>query len=91
MGSVEIILQCVGHCVETAARREFERLMGNYFDEKGNSENLETRIELLSNFLNTANFPALRASDPRFSGETPGPVALIKDENAEKGYRLKIL
>ncbi len=81
MTAVEVILRCVGHCVETAARREFERLMGEYFDGKGKLENIEARIELLSDFLNSADFPALRASDPRLSGEVDSVVIIQRNDD----------
>ncbi len=87
MASTQIILHCSGHCVETAARREFETLMNEYFDGKG-SLDIEAKLDLLSLFLRTADFPALRASDPRLSGVVDSRVLLIRDADAEHGYRI---
>ena len=87
MASTRIILHCSEHCVETAARREFEKLMSDYFDGKGSSD-IEAKLELVSLFLRTADFPALRASDLRLSGEMDSRVLLIRDPNAGHGYRI---
>lgn len=86
MAAAEVILRCAGHCVETAARREFERLMGDYFDGKEDSGIIEAQIALLSDFLNTADFPALRASDPRLSGEVASVVVITR--NDDEGYHI---
>jgi hypothetical protein len=74
-----VILNLNGHCVETAARNEFRRLMDAIFDETGDTSGLEARIELIRAFLDTADFSALRASDTRLAGETEAAVELSRD------------
>ncbi len=81
-----VILSLDGHCVETAARHEFKRLMDAIFDETGDTTELEARIELVRAFLESADFPTLRASDPRLSGEIKASVELSRD--AGGGTRL---
>ncbi len=63
--------------------------MGDYFEGKGNVKNIEAKIELLSNFLNTADFPALRASDPRLSGELDSVVVITG--SGDKKYSITFL
>lgn len=87
MGSVKVILHCKGHCIETAAKKEFESLMAQYFDATGNTEMIEMQIALLSDFLKTANFPKLRSSDPRLSGEIESTVVL--ERHGDKDYILQ--
>lgn len=72
---LRVTLHLEGHCVETAARKEFKRLMDALFDETGDAPELEARIELVRAFLDTADFPALRASDERLAGD--GSVTVI--------------
>jgi hypothetical protein len=73
-----VTLHLAGHCVETAARKEFKRLMDAAFDEPGDSPEQEARIELVRAFLASADFPALRASDPRLGGEVDAAVVLSR-------------
>lgn len=78
---VRLTLHLSGHCVETAARKEFKRLMDAAFDETGDNPELEARIELVRAFLASADFPALRASDPRLAGEKDAALALSRGDN----------
>ncbi|MCX7678269.1 MAG: hypothetical protein N2316_03530 [Spirochaetes bacterium] len=89
MNTVKVILHCAGHCIETAARKELERLMGDYFEGKGDLPSLEAKISLLSDFLHSANFPSLRASDPRLSGEMDCTVALMRNENGRFTFEFR--
>jgi len=49
-----------GHCLETAARREYQRLTRAYLRGELEESEAEERIELLREFLEEADFPALR-------------------------------
>lgn len=81
--AVEIILDLQGHCVETAAKHEYKRLMDRVFTEDvlGDSEAyIEEKIGLLSDFLHAADFSALRASDEQLAGITGGSARLYRSE-----------
>jgi len=78
---LRVTLHLEGHCVETAARKEFKRLMDALFDETGDAPELEARIELVRAFLDTADFPALRASDGRLAGTEPATVIIARGED----------
>ena len=78
---VHVTLHLSGHCVETAARKEFKRLMDAAFDETADNPGLEARIELVRAFLASADFPALRASDPGLAGEKDAAVALFRGDD----------
>jgi len=47
------------HCVETTARKEYQRLMQEYLAGKG-SDDFEEKVDLLRTFLETADFRKLR-------------------------------
>ena len=47
------------HCVETTARKEYQRLMQEYLAGKG-SDDSEEKVDLLRTFLETADFRKLR-------------------------------
>jgi len=48
------------HCVETAARAEYDGIMRALLREGGDDEELGERLELLREFLVSADFAALR-------------------------------
>jgi len=77
----EARLRLVGHCVETAAKMEFKRLMDAAFEETGDTADLEARIELIRAFLEEADFPALRSSDPRLAGEVEAEVNIARGDD----------
>ncbi len=84
---VEVRLGLVGHCVETAAKMEFKRLMDALFEEAGDTVELEARIELVRAFLEEADFPALRASDARLAGEEESTAILSR--GTDGGFLIK--
>ena len=47
------------HCVETIARKEYQRLMQEYLAGKG-SDDFEEKVDMLRTFLETADFRKLR-------------------------------
>ncbi len=60
MVKMEITLHLKGHCIETAARKRYEQLVRELLKE--DDERKEKELELLVEFLNTANFSELRRS-----------------------------
>ncbi len=86
--SCEIRLSLSGHCVETAARNEFKRLMDEYFAGAGESVGVEERLALLREFIETSDFKALRASDERLSGAVECTVTVYRDSRGGTGLRI---
>ena len=77
----KVKLSIRGHCIETAAKNEFKRYMDSYFSSSDVSKEDEEKIQLLSDFLTTSDFSALRAQDDRLSGEVESDVTIYRDEN----------
>ena len=58
---MEIIIDTSGHCIETASKKEYERLIQQYFkSDPAEKSILEQQIEALAYFLEYADFPGLR-------------------------------
>jgi hypothetical protein len=78
---VRVELHTGDHCIETAAKNEFRRLMDSYFAAPpGRQEQgIEEKLALLRDFLDTSDFPALRASDPRLSGYRESRIRITRD------------
>ncbi len=74
-------LRLDGHCVETAARGEFKRLMDRFFSDCGDEPDLGERLELLREFIEISDFAALRSFDERLSGAVPCTVTVYRNES----------
>lgn len=59
-GHVIVLAVDPDHCVETAARKEYERLVKAYLRGEGEEEETERKVELLREFLECADFGRLR-------------------------------
>jgi hypothetical protein len=78
-----VILKTGGHCIETSAKKEFMRITGLILDSTDDTvqPEMEYGLELLKDFLETADFNTLRSSDDRLSGVVEGTCLLSRDEN----------
>ena len=81
--SATVELEIKNHCVQTAARKEYGRLMETYFNTDDPEGMLEEKIELLREFIENSDFPKLRSSDSRLSGEVEAKVLLSKDARGD--------
>lgn len=59
---IEVMLQPnLSHCIETVAKREYERVLGQLMKSGEEDSQLEQRLELLRLFLESADFGTLRS------------------------------
>ena len=82
----EIVMEIRRHCVETQAKRMYEKSVREYFkqlgtDFIGHKKKLEKHIEGLKYFLEHADFPHLRSSHPALSGGKPAHIVLQIPDN----------
>jgi len=68
------------HCIETAARRLYNRKLARYFKDRDARQRLETEIELLKTALETFDFSRLRSDYPVLAGNCDCSVALKYDK-----------
>jgi len=78
----------LSHCIETVAKREYWASVEKYL--KG-ERNLEEKIELLKQFLETADFRQLRRESEKHLIEGKGVKFLLYSEEGELRYEMKIL
>ncbi len=83
-----IVIHIGGHCVETGAKRELKRLMDAYFDGAGDPSDIEESIELVREFLESADFSALRSSDERLDGTVESRVELGRDSSGSPSLKI---
>ncbi len=55
---MEVVLHLSGHCIETAAKKRYERLVQELL--RRDNESMERELEFLLEFLKRANFNDLR-------------------------------
>ena len=72
----EIELDLGRHCIETATRRRYNRLLSEYFRGRQGDPELEARLELLQKALTDLDFPSLRAAYKELCGNTAARVVL---------------
>ncbi len=76
---MEIPLDVRKHCVETAMKSAYERLLSEYFRSKGKGTDIEEKLDFLSAALSKLDFPALRSSRKELAGGISAPVTLSKN------------
>jgi len=77
---MDIQFQMTSLCIQTEARKRYERLMGEYFKQAGSGRNLsdmEERIEALLYFLEHADFGYLRSTYPFLNGTREGANVVL--------------
>ncbi len=76
---MDITLLLKKHCIETEAKKMYERLIKQYFKKNGLEEEkkqIESTLESLKFFLEHADFPKIRSAYPELSGTTGLSVTL---------------
>jgi glutamate formiminotransferase len=86
--SLEIQLDLSGHCIETDIKKQYNRLISNYFKSAGDRDGIEKKISLLKHALETLDFRQLRNKHPELAGNTDDKVFLSWDDM--KTLRIRI-
>lgn len=82
---VTVTLLTGTHCVETEAKNEFRRLTSLLLESCDGPDVTEAgrKLELLREFIETADFNTLRSSDERLAGIRPGTCVIAWDSNGK--------
>ena len=86
-----IRLSLATHCIQTAARRAHRELTDALIEDRlrpcaadgGGLADDEARLELLTDFLETHDFAALRAAHPELAGGRPVTVEILRGRAGE--------
>ena len=76
MDMPEIDLDLSKHCIETAVKRAYNRLLSQYFQRGGAEAALEGKLALLQGALARFDFPALRATHRKLQAGSRARVTL---------------
>ncbi len=82
-----VTLYMKGHCIETEAKRELRRITELLIstDDESVIKIAAASLELLREFLETADFNSLRSSDERLAGIRPGCCKIGYDSAGRPG------
>jgi hypothetical protein len=75
----QVKLHLKDHCIETEAKRKLRRLMNIFFENDNPPADLIESIDILEKFLTRSDFPSLRSSDMRLSGDIESIVYITID------------
>lgn len=76
---MEVTLHLSGHCIETAAKKRYEKLVKDLLNAEVEDEGKEKELEFLLEFLKKANFSELRTRG--FDGSKEMRVRVKKKGN----------
>lgn len=81
---MDITLHLDQHCIETGAKKAYEKRLRRYFDKQTperEKRTIENEIEGLKFFLENADFGLLRSRYPELLGKRKASVTLKLSEN----------
>ena len=73
---LEIQLDVSRHCIESDIKKQYNRLISDYFKSPGDQDGIEKKISLLKHALETLDFRQLRNKHPELAGNTGDKVFL---------------
>lgn len=79
------------HCIESTAKAEFNRLASQYLDLGREDPAIEAKLELLRDFLETADFRKLRQESSFYLIVGEKVKYVISDSNDMLTYRMEVL
>lgn len=85
---VTIKLELNGHCIETAAKEKLQQLLDAMFQTDTEDLQLQALYQLLYDFIHTADFAQLRASDERLAGIVPSICEVYIDKTGKPSVRI---
>jgi hypothetical protein len=85
---LEIELDLRKHCIETAIRRLYNRLLSEYFRNRGGNAESEKKLTLLQNALSCFNFSSLRTVYRELAGKSGARIILTDNGGSAPGITI---
>ncbi|QTA93083.1 hypothetical protein [Desulfonema magnum] len=76
---MEISINLSKHCIETEAKKLYNRCLSQYFRADADLERLEQKIDILKTILEEFDFPRLRSRYPELAGDREAEVFISKN------------
>jgi len=84
----DIVLDLSDHCIETASKREYRRLVNEALQMEGEGTALEDKLKILQEFIENTDFRQLRSARPELSGGSPVKVFLRRLSSGRVGWSI---
>ena len=84
----DIVLDLSEHCIETASKREYRRLLNQALETEGEGTTLEAKLITLHEFMENTDFRQLRSARPELSGGSPVKVFLRRLTSGRVGWSI---
>jgi hypothetical protein len=84
--SETVTIELSSHCIETTARTLYQRLVGDYLEERAGPE-VEPAITILTEFLEGTDFRHLRTQDEELAGGHRVDVVLFRGDDGGVRWR----
>jgi len=78
----------LSHCIETVARKEYQGLAKNFLQTGKGDDEFEEKVELLRNFLESADFKKLRSDSEQYLLKGQDIKFILYREGGETKYEL---
>jgi hypothetical protein len=88
MKPMRIRLDLSRHCIETAIRKRYHRLVGRALRDKAWTREMEAEVELLKSALETFDFGRLRTGFKELAGHTTDRVELEEEDPGQPRIRI---
>ncbi|MEW6142126.1 MAG: hypothetical protein AB1597_03075 [Chloroflexota bacterium] len=85
-----VLIPTLSHCIETAAKAEYEKSLRQLLAEGNDRRELSERVEVLTRFLSTADFRKLRMESERYLLEGQQVKFLVYQEDGVIRYRMEM-
>jgi hypothetical protein len=84
------LVPTLSHCVESAARDQYDESLREYLRTGEGSQELEERIELLKAFLELMDFSELRRESEKHLAQGRGVRFVVFMERGKPQYEMKV-
>ena len=82
---LEVDLDLRKHCIETATKRSYNRLLSEYFRSKEGDSESEKKLALLQKALSRFDFSSLRAVHKELAGKSGARIVLTDNGGKPPG------
>ena len=84
------LVPTLSHCVESAAKEEYESSVGKYLWAHGHDQNLQEKLELVLAFLQSVDFHQLRRESEKHLVEGKDVRFVLYMEEGEPKYEMQV-
>jgi len=86
--TTDIVLELSTHCIETAARNQYRRLLDSILQSQERDSNLEEQLAILKEFLEQTDFSELRGVYPELAGGSAVHASVYREASGRVSWKI---